>query len=588
MDNPKETNNKADLVFGIAKKKIPSFQQFKYLGSVLSLKERWILDVCGGILILALLTGAVYTYFFNTEQVPQKGGEYSEGLVGMPEKINPILAQTNDVDMDLSYLVFSGLFKYNENQELENDLATNYEISEDLKTYTFYLRRDAKWHDGEPLNVDDVLFTIASIQDVNYQSPLEPSLRGATAEKIDDYSFKMTLQDPFSPFLSSMTFGILPKHIWYDIYKISPQNVFLTEYNIQPIGSGQYMFDSLVKDKTGNIKSYQLIPFPDYYGAKPNLQKLNFTFYFDVFEAVDALANKKIDGLFSVPLESKEDLVKRNRKEQIYNVKLPQYTALFFNQDRSDVLDNDSVRQALVWGVDRTQIINDVLNSAGEPVYTPILKGYIGHNADVEKYGFEIEKGKSILEEGGWKVPEGEQYRKKGDQVLEFTIVTVDQPEYLDTLDILKKNWESMGFKINIDSYAVQDITDTVIKDRNYEALLFGEIAGTDPDPYAFWHSSQQEHPGLALSIFYQKDIDNLLETARQTTDAEQRRLKYFHFQNVLAEEIPAIFLYQPTYIYAVNKKIKGVTVNNIPLPSGRFAGIEDWYIETQRIRKKK
>lgn len=588
MENIKEPNNKEDLVFGVAKRKIPSFQQFKYLGSILTLKERWILDVCGGILILALLVGVVYTYFYNTEQVPEEGGTYSEGLVGLPEKINPVLAQTNDVDIDLSTLIFSGLLKYNDKQELVNDLITNYEISEDLKTYTFYLRRDAKWHDNEPLNAEDVLFTVSSIQDENYQSPLEPSLRGVITEKIDDYSFKMTLKEPFSPFLSSLTFGILPKHIWFDIYKISPQNVFLTEYNIQPIGSGPYMFDSLIKDKTGNIKSYNLVPFKDYYGTKPNLEKLSFTFYFDILEAYDALARKKIDGLFSVPLENKEDLRKRNSKEKIYNVKLPQYTALFFNQDGSKVLESDSARQALVWGVDRAQIINDVLGGAAVPVYTPILPGYIGHNAEVEKYGLDIEKGKSILEEGGWKTPEGEQYRKKGDQVLEFTIATVDQSEYLDTLDILKKNWEAMGFKINVDIYAVQDITDTVIKDRNYEALLFGEIAGTDPDPYAFWHSSQQEHPGLALAIFYQKDIDNLLETARETTDPEQRRLKYFHFQNVLAEEISAIFLYQPTYIYAVNRKIKGITVNNIPLPSGRFSGIENWYIETQRIRKKK
>jgi len=580
------SNKKPELVLGMAKKKVPSLAQFKYLGSVLSVRERWAMDICTGLIILCLIIGGIYSYFYQTIKVPQKGGEYSEGLVGYPEKINPILAQTNDVDMDLSSLIFSGLFKYNEKQELVSDLVANYEISEDLKTYTFYLQRNVKWQDGELLNADDVLFTIGSIQDENYQSPLEPSLRGVTSEKIDDYSFKLTLQEPFAPFLSILTFGILPKHIWYDIYKISPQNVLLTEYNIKPIGSGPYMFDSLVKDKDGNIKSYHLVPFKDYYGVKPNISKINFTFYSDIYEATDALARKQIDGMFAVSLESQEDLLKRNHQIAIYQIMLPQYTALFFNQDHSKILAKDEVRKALVWGVDRQQIISQVLNNAGRPVYTPILPGYIGHNADVEKYGFDLEKGKVILEEAGWTIPEGEQYRKKGEQLLEFTIDTVDQSEYLDTLDLLKTNWEAMGFKINVNTYSAEDIQDQIIKERNYEALLFGEITGTDPDPYAFWHSSQQEHPGLALAIFYQKDIDNLLETARQTTDVEQRRLKYFNFQNVLAAEIPAIFLYQPSYNYAVNKKVQGITVNNIPLPSGRFAGIANWYTATQRIKK--
>lgn len=589
MENLKsETNKKNELVFGIAKKKVPSWQQFKFLGSLLSLKERWIFDICVGVIILSLLALGIYAYYHNTETVPKKGGEYTEGLVGYPEKINPILAQTNDVDMDLASLIFSGLFKYNENQELVPDLATNYEISEDLKTYTFFLRHDAKWQDGEQLNAEDVLFTIGAIQDANYQSPLEPSLRGVTTEKIDDYSFKLTLKEPFAPFLSVMTFGILPKHIWYDIYKISPQNVFLTEYNIQPIGSGPYMFDSLVKDKAGNVKSFHLVPFSDYYGNKPYLQKLNFIFFFDSYEAVDNLARKKIDGLFAVPLESKEDLLKRNHKAAISDVRLPQYTALFFNQDQSKILIKDEVREALIWGVNRDEIISQVLKGAGKPIYSPILPGYIGHNADVEKYGFDIEKGKSILEEAGWKINEGEQYRKKDDKLLEFTIATVEQPEYLDTLELLKNNWEAMGFKINVNTYGIEDIQDQIIKERNYEALLFGEITGTDPDPYAFWHSSQQEHPGLALAIFYQKDIDNLLETARETTDLEQRRLKYFHFQNVLASEIPAIFFYQSTINYAVSSKIQGVAVNNIPMPCSRFAGITNWYINKQRIRKPK
>ncbi|MBU0671327.1 hypothetical protein KKF29_04160, partial [Patescibacteria group bacterium] len=174
--------------------------------------------------------------------------------------------------------------------------------------------------------------------------------------------------------------------------------------------------------------------------------------------------------------------------------------------------------------------------------------------------------------------------------LLEFTIITVDQSEYLQTLEILKENWEEMGVQLNVDTYSVEDIQTEIIKDRKYEALLFGEIVGTDPDPYPFWHSSQTKHPGLNLAIPFKnlKDVDQLLEEARKTTDDEERAKKYYHFKNILAEELPAIFLYNPNYNYAVNKKIKGIASQYITVPSDRFAGIENWYTKTNRKWKSK
>ncbi|EKD78776.1 MAG: hypothetical protein ACD_41C00268G0001, partial [uncultured bacterium] len=442
------------------------------------------------------------------------------------------------------------------------------------------------WHDGQPLTASDVLFTIQAIQDPNYQSPLETSLRGVTVEKIDEYTITLTLEEPFAPFLSSLTFGILPEHIWYDAYKISPQNITLSEYNTRPVGSGPFMFDTLKKDASGILKSYQLKPYENYYGARPYLEKLTFYFHSDQTSALSSLQQKQVDGLAFVAPEQKTALQKKTRTLNYHRLQLPQYTAIFFNQEHSDVLAEDAVRQALVWGVDRTSIINDALDGEGEPLYTPILPGYLGYNTAVEKYGFDLEKGKQILEEAGWVMPAGELYRKKDDQVLEFGIATVNLPEFLATLKVLQDNWTAMGIKTNVNVYEPADIQEQIVKPRDYEALLFGAIIGSDPDPYAFWHSTQMEHPGLALAVFYQKNIDDLLETARKTSDEEQRRLKYFHFQNILAEEIPAIFLYNPYYTYAMNKNIKGVANQYISLPSDRFADILNWHIKTDRTKK--
>lgn len=592
QDKKKRPDPGEDLIFGANASKKPSWEQTKYFYKVLPKKER-IIAYAASVLLAASVVGLLgYAYFSNTEAMPENGGEYTEALVGYPEHINPILAQTNDVDMDLSRLIFSGLFKYNENQELVPDLVETYEMSEDQKEYSFKIREGVVWHDGEPLTADDVVFTISAIQDENFQSPLLPSLRGVGVEKVDDHNFKLFLKEPFAPFLSTLTFGIMPKHIWYDAYSVSAKNVLLTEYNIKPIGSGPYRFKKLVKDRDGNIKSFHLEKNENYFGRLPYIENLNFIFYPDMSAAVEAAGSKKAEGLAFVPYEDQEELHKMNRKLEFHSLRLPQYTALFFNQKEGDdnVLAYKAVREALAHAVPRKKIIEQVLGGNGEPIFAPILPGYVGYNPEIKKYDHDPKQAREILKEGGWTKKEGEEYRSRNDRILEFTVVTVDQPESIQALDMLKEEWEELGMKININTYSVEDIQAEIIKGRDYEALLFGEIVGTDPDPYPFWHSSQDEHPGLNLAIPYKrlKDVDQLLEEARVATEDEERAKKYYHFQNILADEIPAIFLYNPHYTYAVHKKVKGMESQYITTPSDRFAGIDRWYIKTDRKWKSK
>jgi len=242
--------------------------------------------------------------------------------------------------------------------------------------------------------------------------------------------------------------------------------------------------------------------------------------------------------------------------------------------------------------INKEEIIQEALSGEGEIINGPILPGYIGYNPEIKKYQFDLEAAKKELEDAGWVYPqtaEGEppaQVRVKGEAELAFAISTIDQQEYLKTVEIIKEAWQTIGVRVETKIYSTKDIQKKVIKPRAYEALLFGEIIGTDPDPYPFWHSSQSRDPGLNLAVFYNKDIDQLLEEARKTNDEEQRRMKYLHFQNILADEIPAIFLYNSIYTYGLNNKIKGREGKYITVPSNRFSGIENWYINTKRVWK--
>ncbi|PIT89493.1 MAG: hypothetical protein COU27_00035, partial [Candidatus Levybacteria bacterium CG10_big_fil_rev_8_21_14_0_10_36_7] len=172
---------------------------------------------------------------------------------------------------------------------------------------------------------------------------------------------------------------------------------------------------------------------------------------------------------------------------------------------------------------------------------------------------------------------------KNDDKIFEVSITTIDLPENIKAAELIKDSWEKVGVKVDIISLPDSRIIREVIRPRKYEVLLFGVIVGADPDPYPFWHSSQIQDPGLNLSNFANRRADSLLEEARITSDSEKKSVLYKDFQEIIAEEIPAIFLYNPTYTYISHKKIIGIDIERVILPSHRFNNIEEWYVKEGR-----
>lgn len=576
------------LVFSRKKFRLPKLQQFKMLSLVLSAKEKKIIKI---LIVISLASFGLWGWRFyinHLKIVPAQGGSYTEGLIGSPKYINPILSQIADVDTDLSALVFSGLLKYDSKQNLVPDLAEKYEVSPDQKNYTFYLKENILWQDDEKLTADDVIFTLGSIKNPDFKSPLFASFNGVNIEKIDDKTIKFSLAEPYSPFLSLITFGILPKHIWEDI---EPAAASLADgYNLaSPVGSGPFKAKSYTKDKNNKIKSYTLARNENYYGQKPYLDKITFVFLDSKEEAFSALKSKTIDGLSYLNKEQRESL---GNKESLnfYDLKIPQYTALFINQ-KTDLLKNKKFRQALTYSLDKQKIIDEALNGNAELINSPILPGFIGFKQDLKKYDYNINEAKKIIESLGWKkLKEGDKFYKKIDkkEEKELTIAlttTANNETYLKLAGLIKNYWENIGIKVEIRPIESSEIQEKIFANHDYEILLYGENLGHDADPYPFWHSSQIGGNGLNLSQFANKEADKVLEEARSTSDANSRYDKYVYFQNILIEEAPAIFLYRPIYYYATDKKIKGIDLDNVYItsPSDRFNNIENWYIKTKK-----
>jgi peptide/nickel transport system substrate-binding protein len=576
------------LVHSLTSTKLPTWRQIRHLPEVLSSNDSFRLRLGIGLFAvgLALLGGGFY--YSHTVIGPSVGGSITEGVVGSPHSLNPVLSLSNDVDNDLSRLVFSRLFTTDGNGRLAQDLVQEYGVSPDQKTYSFKLREGMRWHDGQALTADDVLFTLSLIQDPAWKSPLAPFFKNVTVEKPDDLTISMTLKEPYAQFLAHLDFGILPRHVWKDV---SPTDAQMVEANLKPIGSGPFKFEDLRRDKRGFVLSYTLERNAGYYQVAPYIEKLTFQFYQDYPSALEALRKRQIQSLSFVPRDKRED-IKNISSVTAVSLELPQATAVFFNPKQNPLLGDKGVRRALTMAIDKGRILFDVLNGDGHPVDHPVLPGMSATSTAPVTYN--LAAAGELLDSLGWKIDSTDGLRRrvvtpaKGStpavmETLSMTLTTVDQPESVGTATIIKNGWLALGVDVVLTTVPASEIHRTVIRSRDYDALLYGQLLGSDLDPYPFWHSSQIQDPGLNLAMFSNPAADQALESARRTADPAARAQAYAKFLSILTEQQPAAFLYSPSYTYAMPAELKGFGGSRVNTPSDRFATITSWYLETAR-----
>lgn len=565
-------------------KRLPSLRQLSYLPKVLNVREKRNIGIALLIFVLSSAIFGVRFYSNNTVVIAKEGGVYIEGITGAPQFVNPIFASSaREIDLDLTTLVFSGLLRYNDKQELINDLSESFAVSEDQKQYSFVLRQNVVWHDGAEFGADDVVFTFESIKDQQWKSPHLAKFKDIQIEKIDDRTVRFSLKDANPNFLDSLTIGIAPVHLWENVPAISAA---LSELNLKPIGTGPYAYSKISREKkSGIIKEYEFEANAQFYRGHPNLQTVRVKFFSNAAELSDALKNRQIDGVR--PIASGEGINPQSisKKSGIYKILLPQYTAAFFNK-KNQILKEKGVREALVLAARKPEIMALPELSGSVAVDGPIIPGSYEYANEVKKYEYDKKKAEELLDLAGFKAQESSA-RKKGDQELVLSLKTINDPILVRTAEILQKQWSEVGVKINIEPIEAAVFQKEAIKPRNFDIVLATEYVGRNNDLYPFWHSSQIKEAGFNLSDVKVRDIDDLLEASRTTVNKEERAKKIKEAQNlILTSEIPAIFLYQPAYPYIVSSEIKGLKDAPFANFSERFNNIESWYIKTNRVWK--
>jgi len=556
-------------------------RNWRNIGRLLSFKDKLVVSALLLVITFSLIAWLGTFYLNLTKPIAKVGGEYIEGSVGQPFYVNPLLSQTSEADSDLTQLVYSGLFKYDNNGNAVPDLAESFTVSQDQRQYTVKLRKNAHWQDGKEITAEDIFFTFNILQDPAYKSPLRQSWQGVDVSVSNDHEIVFTLKNPYVGFLENLTIGILPKHVWENI---APEKFALADYNLHPIGSGPFMFSDFQKDSQGSILTYHLKAFKDFYAGSPYISNFTFNFYADDDALIAAYNKKEVMGMNSIAPE-KIGSIKNVKSTDIHELIIPRYFSVFFNQTKSVVLADDNVRIALNSSVDRKEIISSVLRGKGVALSSPFFPQMDGYNDQVQ-VSKNIDQANKILDDAGWKKEAGSDFRKKNNVTLEFELVTTDWPELSQTAELLKTQWQKVGAKLNVKILTVSDLQQNYIRTREYDSLLFGQAITFNPDLYSFWHSSQKRDPGLNLSLFDNSQADGILESVRQEPDESKRVDSYKKFQELLAKEVPAVFLYGPTYLYPVNNSVHGMTIQNINMPADRFVDVSKWYVKTKRILK--
>ncbi|OGG42116.1 hypothetical protein A3A21_00590 [Candidatus Jorgensenbacteria bacterium RIFCSPLOWO2_01_FULL_45_25b] len=525
-------------------------------------RERIIGVVSFVVFVLSSITRTTLAINEWSVAVPVAGGTYREGVVGQPIAINPIIS-ANPVDADISSLLYASL----------GSISSNIEKKKDEVTYTIKIKEGLVWSNGQPLTSNDIIFTIQTIQNPEASSPLYETWRGATTERISELQVQITLSSPYAFFLNHIeNLFVIPKHIYGTI---PAANLRLSAYNLEPVGSGPYIFKSFLKRKDGFISEYRLERNETYHGEKPFIKKFYLIFFEKEEDALKAFKLRQIDGFGTTNpeniIEAKKTI--ENGGGIIEKIPMSRYYAIFFNPNINGILKQQSVRTALDNAIDKERITKEVF---GENIASPVSGPFMNKKDSADYSSEEI---RSLLEKA----------RGKDERIVINLIVP--QISFLEkTAGIIKKNWEDAGVdEVNLLTLPLDDLMENVVKTNNYEALLFGNVLDVSEDIYPFWHSSQRFYPGLNLALYKNQRADMFIEKIRQTENKEEREIYKEEAEQIINGESPAAFLFSLPYLYVHAEKLKGFGVKSEPLslPKERFGEVTKWHTKEARALKK-
>jgi peptide/nickel transport system substrate-binding protein len=561
------------------------FRRLERLALVRRFVSTWLLLVILLIGVVVAQIRALSGYYQVLAAAP--GGTFTEGVLGTFTNANPIYA-TGLVDSSVSRLIFAGLLAYDQDNRLVGDLAQSWTADDLGTTYTFKLKPDLTWHDGQPLKASDVVFTYHVIQNPDAGSPLFNSWRGITVSTQDDRTVIFKLPNPLASFPYSLVTGIIPEHI---LAKVPMSSMRTISFNsTRPVGAGPFQWQALELSSGTADKREERIAlkaFDDYNAGKPKLNGFVLRTFRDVDKLVNSFRRQEITaiaGLNQVP-----DLLKDDKTARIYNLPLTAAVMTFF-RNQGGVLASPDIRHALIYATDINSIISQ-LTYPTKPVRQSLLRGQVAYDPRYDQASYNLTVATGLLDQNGWVVGPGG-IRFKDGVPLSFGLIFLDNPEYRSVANQLAQQWRAVGVDVKLVGQSEAEFR-TVLSQApspgrdTYDALLYGISIGSDPDVYVYWHSSQidlRSTVRLNFSEYRSGAADGSLEAGRTRLDPALRAVKYQPFLQAWQSDAPALALYQPRFLYITRDVVHGLTEKPINSDYGRFNNVHNWMIREEWV----
>lgn len=510
------------------------------------------------VIISLALTQAFWYQQSYSVQAYVDGGTYIEATLGRVNSLNPLFA-TTESEKVLSKLMFSTLSTIDYSGHVGLGLASSIIPDDTGKVWTVTLKDNLKWSDGEPITLDDVIYTINLTKDSTVNTAYASNFSGVTIERMGD-SLVFALPSAYADFDSTLNIPILPSHVLADV---NPGQLLEHNFSSNPVTSGAFTFNAMQSVSSEGERIVYLAANPYYYKTTPMLNSFAIHTYNTTEEIVTAVATGEATATAELSSEYRSQLP----DDLIYDKQTALASGVFaFLNTTSSLLNNVSVRQAIQKGVD-IEVIRSVLGDEYALDY-PIVNSELQMDEIPAIPAYDPEAARTELANAG----------VQGQTLRLATINTGYFPELAEQWRI---QLEALGFRVDLSIYDPgQDFVVNIIRQRNYDILLYEVELGADLDLFAYYHSSQASAAGLNLSNYANALIDDLILSARTTMSATGRAAKYETFLRRWVQDVPAIGIYQVSLVYYYNKNVRSFSEDDrLIYATDRFVDVEYWAV---------
>ncbi|RMF15432.1 MAG: peptide-binding protein [Candidatus Dadabacteria bacterium] len=500
---------------------------------------------------------------------PVTGGTWIVGSIGDASTLLPLLA-TDSASQDIIGLVFCSLLRYGPDYEVLGDAAERYEILDGGLRIRIHLRKNVRWHDGEPVTVDDLVFTRQVALDPKTPTPYRSSFEAISElRKVDAYTADYVYETTYAPALNDLVGAagsILPRHL------LEGKDLLTSPLQRNPVGCGPYRFR-----RWEAKREIELVANNDWHRGRPNIDRYVYRIIPDQATMFLELMNFGIDQMGLRPQQYARQTAAPRFRDNFRKFRYTgfNYTYLGYNLTRP-LFQDIRVRRAIGHAIDREAILKGVNFGLGQVATGPYRPGMWYYKQVTADPAYDPGTAKDLLAAAGYTDHDGDGVIDRNGVPFKFEIVTNQgNLQRKQVAEIIQDSLRKLGIEVSIRIVEWSAFLEEFIYKKRFDAVILGWNTGIDPDQYDIWHSSRTGPREFNFVGYRNPEVDELLIAGRRTFDKEQRKAIYGRFQDILAWEQPYTFLYISDSLPAVHNRVRGIRLAE----AGIMYNFEDWWI---------